>query len=89
MQGAQQEQVLVLIGRDYSTLKINHESVGGQEVHPEDGLHVCHLEVPNEAAALELEWNHPRAIAVNAGCSGPYQVVSRGGELAGDQAAKG
>ena len=47
MQGALEEKVRVLVGHDHSTLEVDHESVGGQEVRAEDGLsHVGHPKVP-------------------------------------------
>ena len=55
--------------------EVDHESVGSQEVCPQDGLNVCNLKVPGEPPVLELERNHPRVEAGNGGSTGSHQVV--------------
>ena len=77
VQGAREEEMLVLVGGDDPALEVDDEPVCGQEVHPEDGLlDVGHLKVPLEPPALELEGNHSGSVAEDGGYAGSHKVVA-------------
>ena len=62
MEVAGQHQVLVLVAGEAATLEVHYEGVRREEISPEDGLlHLCNLEVPDEALPGELQGNHPGA----------------------------
>ena len=44
------------------------------------------FKVPDETLPRELQVNHPGAVAVDPGSASTYQVVLRGGEVAGGEA---
>ena len=78
--------MLVLVGRDNSTLEVDHKSVGGEEVRTKDGL-LHDLEVPREPASLELEWDYPRPKARMLALPGPTRWCLKAESLP-DQAAR-
>ena len=52
---AGEDEVMILVGEDTSSLQIHDQTVVGEEACSDDGLlHILNLEVPAEVVAVEL-----------------------------------